>query len=292
MSRTFLKGSIAAIALTSVLGTAVLAQDAAPAAPADTAATVQAPTAETLPAPLAALNLTDVEIDATRRGGWKVEGDLPAGGEIDAFIDPTGTLRMVEADDDAALPQSVIDAMLPQAVRDNALLGEISVIGKLGVMDDMVMIAGRDADGEAVRAGFAQDGSLMRFGRGDDDHRGMRREGRGGEGRGGDDHARRGGDHGERHGDGHGKRGGDRDGARRGGGDGPSGQQRGDMGGDRPAPISPDAAQQALEAAGYTDIANITRRAAGVTAEAVNQAGEAVTVRVNPKGEVVRETAR
>lgn len=283
MSRTFLKGSIAAIALASVLGTIAVAQDAAPAAPAQEPA-VTAPTAETLPAPLAALNLTDIDIDETRRGGWKVEGDLPGGGEIDAFIDHTGQLRFVEADDDAALPQSIVDAMVPQAVRDNALLGEISVIGKVGAMNGMVMLAGRDANGEAVRAGFAEDGSLMRFGRGDQDHRR--------DGRGGDDHGRRGGDHGDRHGDKHGKRGGDRDGDRWGGGDGDRGPRHGDRGGDRPAPISTEAAQQALEAAGYTDIANLTSRGPGVSAEAVNQAGEAVTVQVSPRGEVVRETAR
>ena len=53
-----------------------------------------------------------------------------------------------------------------------------------------------------------------------------------------------------------------------------------------------DAARQALTDAGYTDIGAVLSDGPRTLAEAVNRAGETVTVTLNPGGEVVRETAR
>lgn len=173
MSRAFLTRSAAAIALAAAIGGAALAQDATPAASPE------------LPEALSALNLTNIEVETGKRGGTKVEGDLPGGGEIEAMIDPDGNLMMVRSDE-AALPQSLIDALLPENLRSNEILPQFAVIEAVGGREGNFMIGGRDSDGEEIRAGFDEDGRLMRFGRGDDD-RGERGFGRGehrGEGRG------------------------------------------------------------------------------------------------------------
>ena len=52
------------------------------------------------------------------------------------------------------------------------------------------------------------------------------------------------------------------------------------------------AARAALDRAGYTQPGTILRAGPRTLAEAVNPAGEPVTVELNPRGEVVRETAR
>ncbi|MBU3032223.1 hypothetical protein [Paracoccus marinaquae] len=261
MSRQAFTIAAGSVALAAVLGTATLAQDAAPAAP-----------ATDLPEILGALNLENIEIDAGKRGGRKIEGDLPGGGEIEAFVDPQGKVMMIEADD-VVMPQSVIDAMVPQAVRDSGILSQFAVIDRIGGRDGRLMIGGEDASGEDLRAGFDEDGRLMRFGRGDDDH--DRRDGR----RDRDDrmHGKR--DHG------------------RGGPDmGPMGGPRGAAGqpGDMPPPPPFDAAAltEALTGAGYSGIGDPRPTGPRLLLEATNPAGEAVLLEVDPAGEVLRETAR
>ncbi|MDO5630368.1 MAG: hypothetical protein Q4G22_00865 [Paracoccus sp. (in: a-proteobacteria)] len=283
MSRFTLRHSVAALALVSVLGSGVaaVAQTATPEAPAATqpAAPTQTPalTAETLPEALRALNMSDVEIRTGQRGGSRVTGTLADGTEIQAMVANDGTLRGVRADDDAALPQSLVDAVLPAPVRGNAIIQQFALISGFGVMPDMVMVGGQDADGQKLRAGFATDGTLMRFGRGDDRGPGM---------------------HGDR--DRGGKRGFDGRGHDRGKGEyrGP----RGDRGerGDAPArmdqrgpQVDESALRQSLTDAGYTDLGDFARQQGrGLTVNAVNASGENVTLELNRAGDVIRETAR
>lgn len=245
----------ASMALIAIMGSQAVAQDA----PAD---------AQDLPQALTTLNLQDIQIEDARRGGRKIEGDLPDGGEIRAFVDADGNIRMIDADD-TAMPQALIDELLPQAVRDNDILSQFAVVEKLGTFDGRVMVGGSDGDGEDLRAAFDEDGRLIRFGRGDDDMKGPR--GMKGHERGHDKGDHRRGPDGERHGHkgDHGK--------------GP----RGDM-----PRIDRDALQEKLGEAGYTDLDNARHTGPRMVLDGTNAAGEAVTIEVDPAGEVVREIAR
>ncbi|MDO5706668.1 MAG: hypothetical protein Q4G49_16580, partial [Paracoccus sp. (in: a-proteobacteria)] len=221
----------------------------------------QALTAETLPEALKALNLTDLDIRTGKRGS-RVTGKVADGTGINAMVGDDGTLRGVRAGDGAALPQTLVDTMLPAPVRGNAIIEQFATISGLGVMPDMVMIGGKDAEGQNLRAGFAPDGTLMRFGRGDDRGPGMQgKHDRGG------------------------KRGFDRRGHGR-------GEMHGDRMGQRAAPLDEAALRQSLTGAGYTDLGDITRQGRGIAIPAVNANGEAVTLQVNRAGQVIRETAR
>ena len=150
---------------------------------------------------------------------------------------------------------------------------------------------------------FAQDGTLIRFGRGDDMHFG----------KGGDkDHDGKRGHHGRRggHDDDHGWRGkhdGDRDGRR--------GPPPGDMppppapdrqgaapmpsvdgemrqGAAAPLSVDPGEMRMALTEAGYSAIGEITQHGPRVLAMAINPEGEPVAVELDPQGEVLREINR
>lgn len=315
MSRLTLRNSVAALAvLTSMgamaLGGAAIAQNAAPAAEAQQA----------LPEALAALNLSDVDTRTGRRG-TKVTGTTADGVEIEAMLAADGTLMGAHSDGEAALPQSLVEALLPQALRGNAALADIAAITGVGTREGMTMVMGKDSEGQAIRAGFAEDGQLMHFGRGDQmrgkggmGHDGERGMGRGGDRDGGKRQGRMG-DHGGKHERGmkgeRGGKGGDcdrmggkQDGQRGMGGmqgqrgmQGMGGQQQ-DMGGmqgqgmgQAPA-LSPEAVMQALNDAGYTQVGTVTSNGRAVMAEAVNKAGDAVTVVLNPRGQVMREMPR
>ncbi|TRW92138.1 hypothetical protein FNJ84_21160 [Paracoccus sp. M683] len=289
MSSKF-RNTAAIIAIVTGLGGAALAQTATPTtpeAPQPPAAPVTV-TVDTLPDVLKALNLQNIDIDQDGRR-TDVEGTLADGTQIEAKLDRAGQLRKIEADDDAPLPASVIEALVPEAVRSSDIYSQFATVEEIGLPPaesqmSGVMIEGSDALGEDLRAIFAEDGSLVRFGRGDDDRR-DRRDRRG-------DRSERGGHFGGKHGD-QGGRGGDHgpkgDQARgdRPGGDGPA------MGGGQPTAQLDDASVTTiLTDAGYADLGSITRDGPRTTVEAVNAAGENVTVELNPRGEVVRETAR
>lgn len=265
MSRKLLGIAAASLAMAAGLGTVSLAQDAAPAAqPGD------------LPAMLQALNLQDVEVKQGPRGGRKIEGDLPGGGEIEAFVDAKGNVVMVEADD-VDMPPSLLEALLPQAVRDNAMLSQFTEIERIGGFDGRVMISGEDASGEDVRAAFGEDGRLLRFGRGDDDDRRHGwREGHRGDDRGGD-RGRMGGK--DWH---HGKEGPGR---------GPRDETRG-PGHGMPPGLDTAALTGTLEAAGYSALGDARPAGPRLMLEATNPAGEPVMLEVDPAGEILRETAR
>lgn len=220
-----------------------------------------------------------------------VEGTIvETGKNFDAMVNSDGELVGMRTAEGSALPASVLEALLPEAVRGNAVLAEIDTVSAIGSRDGAVMAAGQDAEGEKVRIAFDAEGELVHFNRGDD--RGGRgghgMDDRGGKGPRGDRGGERG-DHG--HGGKHGDKGprGDRGGDR-------GGERGGDRGGDRgpdAAPVDEAAVRSAVEGAGYTDLGDLSdARGRGIAIEAVNPQGEEVLVIVNPEGEVMRETAR
>ncbi|MDB6177888.1 hypothetical protein PAF17_10280 [Paracoccus sp. Z330] len=266
MSSRFFTTTATSIALIAVLGGAAFAQD--------TAESFQ------IPEVLDALNLNDVEVKDGPRGGTRIEAELPDGGEIMAILDKQNNVMMIKGDD-AALPQSVLDQMLPQAVRDNAILSQFAVIDRVAGHEGRAMVAGQDADGEELRAGFDADGRLMRFGRGDEDH-GPKHRGK---------HHRKGGDHdkGERGGM-HGKHGDHHRGDH-----GPEGHRKadGDHHNERAMKrIDSAAIDQKLGDAGYTDLRDPRPAGPRIQLDAVNPAGEAVTLDLDREGDVLREVAR
>ncbi len=273
-----LRQSVTAAALIAVISAPLaMAQTATQAAPETPAAA--APATAELPAVLLGLGLADVKIRNTRHGRM-IEAQLD-GQSFRAMLDGEGTLRGAGVKGDASLPQPVVDALLPQAVRDQSVLGQFARInGAMWGEKGNVGLRGVDAEGVTLRAMLEPDGTLIRFGRGgdDDDHRGM--------GRGKGDHDKGYGKHdrGGKH-----ERKGDRDGWKRGG--------HGERGGpDGMAPrtmmIPDDEVQKLAIDAGYTDLGAITRDGPRVTIEGVNPQGETVVIEIGPKAGVVRETAR
>lgn len=284
MLRT-LRNSVAVIAASAALTAPVMAQTTAPAAPAAPVVTAPAAPATTapataLPAALTDLGITDATLREGRKGGQRAEGVLPGGTAFQAMLDDKGALRMIRTTDEAAaLPADLVARLVPEAVRANAVFGQVTTVKGVAQGDQGVMVFGTDAAGQPVRAGFAADGTLQRFGRGDMDH-GDKKDGKKGDRKG--KHGK--GDRGER-GEGRGEGRGDRDGDRE---DGPRG---GPQGG--PAAALDDAGVQALLTdAGYTQPGAITRNGPRTEVEAVNPAGQPVTVTINPRGVIIRELAR
>lgn len=295
MSRK-LTSSIALTAFLAALTAApAFAQQSAPEAP----AAQSAPAEAVLPQLLRDAELSDVTREPMRRGGSRITGKLPDGTVIGAYVDAGGALRGLRNQAEAALPADLIAALVPQNVRDNPIYSEISQLRGVYVSEKGVKLAGIDAQDNRLHAAFAEDGTLVRFGRGDDDgdRPGMgKKRGEGkyhdeGKGRHGKRHE--GGKHGER-----GERGGDR-GERHGmkgapGEPGPRGPQDG-----APPPAPVDAApvdeaalRQSLADNGYSEIGTIASQGPRIVAEAVNPEGEAVTLELNPGGEVLREINR
>jgi len=292
MSRYFTP-SVAAMAMMSMLAGPLLAQTA-PAAP--EASHGQSEAQVVLPQVLRDAGLTDISSKETRHG-QRVSGKLPDGTAIGAMLDRDGKLRGLRAQDDAAIPRALIDQLVPQAVRNQPIFAELGAIDAIFLGERGVMLSGKDAQSNSVRAGFAEDGTLMRFGRGDDDRRGHGMDHRMGRG---DDGDHRGGKHrghdergkGPRHGD-DGHKGPRHDG-RKGPDDGPRGAkgQGVDRDGGPATPPSPDAVRASLTDAGYTQIGQILQQGRVTVAQATNPEGEAVLVELAPNGQVVRELNR
>lgn len=302
MSRPF-STRVAMGALMLALTGPVLAQETAPAATGTGAAPEQSQPAIPLPKILQDARLSDVTQKTGPRGDSRIRGTLPEGVQIEAMVDPEGELRGVRARDDAALPPALVAQLVPQAVRDNAIAAEIGRVQAVFSDPRGVMLAGRDAADNKVRAGFSLDGSLLRFARGEVEGPGFREE--------------KGPRHDHRHGKGrHGDRWADEDGP--GAPPPPPPPPPGDEfapppppPGEAPPPPPPaDAAETgaapapqaavidqgkvraALTAAGYTSVGEITQDGPRTMAQAVNPEGETVTVELNPDGEVLREVNR
>ncbi|WP_405406117.1 hypothetical protein [Paracoccus sp. Ld10] len=228
--------------------------------------------------------------------GWQ-EDDT----EVQARFAPDNTLVQI-ATDGTALPQPIIDAMLPQAVRGNEIMAQFASIEGIMAEYGHFGVKGEDADGQEMRAAFDDAGTVLRFGRDDD-----RRDDRNG-------HNRDRGPRGDRP-DGDGPRGdgprgdgarGDRphgDGPRgdRHNGDGPRGDRPNDGGnrgngarGDMPpaAQLDAAAASQRLTEAGYSDLGTMQQKGPRVMLDATNPDGETVTLELDRQGQLVRETAR
>lgn len=293
-----LKTSVLALGLMGVLGGGLAFAQTAP------ATTEAAPEATTEAAPAASVTIpeilqgdafADVESRQGRRGGMFVQGSLTESGkDFQAMVNSDGELMGIRTAEGSALPQSVIDSLLPDAARANPILGEITELNAIGTRDGAVMVSGQDASGDDVRMGFDAEGELVRFMRGEHGKRdmGMNMGDRGKRGMGdrGGDHAEqrgkgRGGDHGMR-----GERGrmGPRDGEMR-----QMGPREG-AAGTPPAPIDEAALRSTIEAAGYSELGDLNRtpRGAGVVIEALNPLGEEVVIVVTPTGEIMRESAR
>lgn len=280
-----LKTSVAALALLAVFGTGLATAQTTPAAP-ETAATT-APAGVTLPEILQGEGFSNVTSRDARGGGLMVQGTITATGRnFDAMVDSDGALIGIRTTPGAALPQEVVAALVPEAARANPVLSQITTITAIGTRDGAVMISGQDSTGKEVRAGFAADGELMHFGRGD---RGGR-DGKGGKFMG--DRGDRGSFHGRAPRDGdHARPGGRGDHAQHAprGDRGPRASGRGQA---QPGQVDPAAIHAALAAAGYTEAGDPRPGPGGLAIDALNPQGEAVTLTVTARGEVLRETAR
>lgn len=290
MLRLLRNSAVLAVAA-SLMAAPLAAQTAAPDAPAaqPTAPTVTTPaTPATTPAPAAALpqaltdlGITDATVSPGKRDGQRVRGTLPGGAAFQGALDDQGVLRMLRATGDGAtLPAEVIARMVPQAVRSAPIFAEVAQIAGVAQGEQGVMVFGTDSAGQPVRAAFSADGTLQRFGRGDDDRgRAMMRGDDDDRGR-GHGHDRRG-----KHGDD------DRGEWQRG-----EGRDRPGMGqpgmGQPPQALTDDAVRAGLADAGYTQPGAIAKDGPRTTVEATNPEGEPVTVTVNPRGIIVREEAR
>ncbi|RDW14344.1 hypothetical protein DIE28_03490, partial [Paracoccus thiocyanatus] len=168
MSRK-LSTSIALSALLAAVSIPAFAQDAAPPPAAEAQAQTQAQAPVALPQALKDAGLGDVTSKRGPRGTTRLFGKLADGAQIDAMLDDKGQLRGVRARGDAPLPAGLVDALVPQAVRDSAVFGELGQLQAVFSGERGVMLAGQDGDKAKVRAAFAQDGTLLRFGRGDTD---------------------------------------------------------------------------------------------------------------------------
>lgn len=278
MSR-FFTSSIAATSLMALLAGSAFAQDSAPAQQAQPGR-VEAAAPVELPKALQDIGLTGLTSKKTRQGN-RISGKLPDGAGLTIFVDERGELRGLRAEGDGTLPANLIERLVPQPVRSQQIYGQLGRIEGLFLGDEGVMLAGKDAQSKPVRAAFAPDGTLMRFGRGEDH----------GPGKGPDRGPREG--HGKDRGDrGHMDR--DRD---RGSKDPRHGEKRG--GGDRAdaprgpgQPMGPEDIRASLGKAGYTNVGQILQQGPITVAQATNPEGEPVLVEIGPKGRIVRELNR
>ncbi|SIS88108.1 hypothetical protein [Paracoccus saliphilus] len=272
MSRDKILGATAIIAVIASIGGGVMAQtgvqdDQRPSgSPAGTAQPA-------LPPELEALKLENIESEIKRGGFREIEGRTGDGIEIEARVDNSGKLIGVEADD-GPLPQALIESLLPQSIRDNEVIGQFAVIEEIGSRREMLGVKGEDALGEDMFALFDQDGRLLRFGRDDDDKRPdgkrMHREGR-----------HWGPDHGDGAREKHMRR--------------MAPNPDGNDAGPRRMPaleFEPSEVNKQLSDAGYEKFGFLHIDGPRILLEATNPQGESVTLELDPKGEIIRETAR
>ena len=126
------------------------------------------PGPETLPRLLLDLGMRPGEARPTRHGTL-LEGEMPDGTRIEAWVDDEGELRGLRSDGEGPLPSPVVERLVPRTVLDQPILSELGRLEAVFSGERGVMLIGRDAQGNKVRAAFAPDGTLMRFGRGEAD---------------------------------------------------------------------------------------------------------------------------
>lgn len=138
--------SAAMLALIAGIGTGAMAQTA--------------PAANDLPAPLAGLNLNNLDIETKRDGMREVDGRTADGVDIEARIDMAGNLVEVEADD-GALPQSLIDALVPADLRGAPVMGLFGSITEVKQHPAHLEIKGRQPTGTEIEARFDRQNALV-----------------------------------------------------------------------------------------------------------------------------------
>lgn len=214
------------------------------------------------------------EIKLDRRG-IELDGYQQNGDDLELGFDPQGRLVAVDADD-TALPQSLVDLLLPQAVMGSDVLAQFASFDEIKLHDEgRYRVEGRDETGQHLRVMVDQDGRLLRFGRDDG-----RRKGPGG----------------WQEGAAHGKPGAY--------GQGPRARFHGEAmrpdprrgGGSRAEAtelaFDPVEANQRLTEAGYSGFGLLRRAGPALVLEAQNPAGEPVILQLDNQGEIIRETAR
>ena len=137
--------SAAVLALVAGIGTGALAQTAAPAE---------------LPAPIAGLNLNNLEIETKRDGMREIEGRTADGVDIEAKVDMAGNLVEVEADD-GVLPQGLIDALVPAAVKGNQVMSLFGSITEVKRRPEHLEVKGRQPTGAEIEVKFDRQNALI-----------------------------------------------------------------------------------------------------------------------------------
>ena len=137
--------SAAVLALVAGIGTGALAQTAAPAE---------------LPAPIAGLNLNNLEIETKRDGMREIEGRTADGVDIEAKVDMAGNLVEVEADD-GVLPQGLIDALVPAAVKGNQVMSLFGSITEVKQRPEHLEVKGRQPTGAEIEVKFDRQNALI-----------------------------------------------------------------------------------------------------------------------------------
>lgn len=134
-----------------------------------------------LPPVLGDLGIRDAAVLDGRRGEQRVEGTLPGGAAFRGAIDPEGQLRMIRVTDETgALPDDIMRRLVPEPIRNAPVFAEFARVQGVTRGEDRIMLSGADAQGAPLRAAFGNDGTLQRFGRGEDGGpRQGRREGQG-----------------------------------------------------------------------------------------------------------------
>lgn len=240
----------------SMMGGAALAQTAPTVGPVATETAVQGANI-TLPPALKGLVFEKLTVTDGRRGDQVVDA-LYDGKPIRMILDQSGALRGVMVRD-GAIPGKVLDAVLPQNLRQSPNMAEFAAISGVRIGEKGTGLRGTDAQGKEIKAAFSQDARLYRFSRDDEmEHDGDRHE----------KHGKKG--HKDRHGKG----------------------KWGERGKHGKPLLDEDSLRRAAEQAGYTDLGEIVTEGPRHMIKAKNPQGEDVLVTIGPKGEVVRETAR
>lgn len=207
--------------------------------------------------------VTEIETDSRH---LEIEGRDAEGAEMKLRFEPSSN-RLIGAEiERGALPQALVDEILPPAVRNAEIYGTFATLSGIRAEGDRYGLRGRDESGARMRAQLDASGAVLRF-RGDDDdghprtrmHERMkeRMEGR-------------------MEGHGHDRR---------------PGEHRRPMGSPA-AQIDTVAISQRLSDAGYGGFGILQQRGPRLSLQATNPDGEPVTLELVPTGEILRETAR
>lgn len=157
MTKASFSASVAMIALMAGLGGGAIAQTA-PQDPAAAAETL--PASAELPEALTALGLQNIEIETKRAGLREIEGRTADGVKIEAMIGINGEVLAIEADD-GVLPASLVEQLLPQALRDHQAMALFATIDEIKRGRDHIEVKGEQQNGEDVEARFDSQNALI-----------------------------------------------------------------------------------------------------------------------------------